>query len=411
MRTVAVDERRARLARRHHLASSARAATPVDAARSLIGFHATDPSSVYLAAAARIDGLDVAAVERALYDERTLVRMLGMRRTMFTVPIELMPVIDAACTWAIAARERKRLIQFVEAGGVTNDGARWLGDVEQATLAALAEHGEATANQLVAAVPALKAQVLVNEGKSYGGLIGVSTRVLTVMAAEGRIVRGRPRGSWISSQHRWAPLSAWLPEGLPPTTTVDAQVDLIRRWLGSYGPGTMADLRWWTGLTARDVSRALDGLAVTEVALDGAVGMLLTDDAEPVDARGDVEPWVALLPALDATVMGWKERDWFLGEHGPHLFDRNGNAGPTVWCDGRVVGGWGQHPDGEIVWVALEDVGREATEAIDRAAESTARFIGAARITPRFRTPVERDLGSSPSPREQPAWSERLADG
>ena len=38
------------------------------------------------------------------------------------------------------------------------------------------------------------------------------------------------------------------------------------------------------------------------------------------------------------TFMGWKERDWFLGEHAEPLFDRNGNAGPTVWRDGRVVG-------------------------------------------------------------------------
>jgi hypothetical protein len=390
MRAVEVDERRTRLARRHHLASDARAAGPVEASRSLIGFHASDPSSVYLAAAARVDSLDVATVERALYDERTLVRMLGMRRTMFTVPIELMPVIDAACTRAIAARERKRLIQFVEGGGVTTDGARWLRDIEQATQAVLDERGEATANQLVAAVPALEAKVLVDEGKPYGGLIGVSTRVLTVLAAEGRIVRGRPRGTWISSQHRWAPLRAWLPDGLPAMTTEDAQVELIRRWLWSYGPGTVADLRWWTGLTAHEVKRALDGLAVVEVALGASVGVLLAEDAEPVQPESGSEPWVALLPALDSTVMGWKERSWYLGEHGPRLFDRNGNAGPTIWCDGRVVGGWAQRGDGEVAWIDLEDVGREATAAIDRAADALVEFIGAARITPRFRTPLDR---------------------
>ena len=53
-----------------------------------------------------------------------------------------------------------------------------------------------------------------------------------------------------------------------------------------------------------------------------------------------IAPWVALLPGLDSTVMGWKERAWFLGGHQHALFDVNGNAGPTVWCNGRIVGGW-----------------------------------------------------------------------
>lgn len=54
------------------------------------------------------------------------------------------------------------------------------------------------------------------------------------------------------------------------------------------------------------------------------------------------------------TVMGWKERGWFLGKHGSELFDRNGNAGPTVWANGRVVGGWTQTANGEIRVELLE---------------------------------------------------------
>ena len=76
------------------------------------------------------------------------------------------------------------------------------------------------------------------------------------------------------------------------------------------------------------------------------------------------KPWVALLPSLDPTTMGWKERDWYLGDHGPALFDRNGNAGPTVWVDGRIVGGWAQRATGEVVYELLEDVGRAATTAV-----------------------------------------------
>jgi hypothetical protein len=104
------------------------------------------------------------------------------------------------------------------------------------------------------------------------------------------------------------------------------------------------------------------------------------------------EPWAALLPGLDPTVMGWFERGWFLGAHRPLLFDRTGNAGPTVWWDGRVVGGWAQRKDGEVVHRVLEDVGADAEAAIAAEVAALAEWVGAVRLTPRFRTPLEREL-------------------
>ena len=105
-------------------------------------------------------------------------------------------------------------------------------------------------------------------------------------------------------------------------------------------------------------------------------------------------PWVALLPALDPTVMGWAGRDWYLGPHRPALFDTNGNAGPTVWSDGRVVGGWAQRADGEVVVRFLEDAGAEARAAIEAEAARLGDWLGTVRITPRFRTPLELELRS-----------------
>jgi len=104
------------------------------------------------------------------------------------------------------------------------------------------------------------------------------------------------------------------------------------------------------------------------------------------------QPWVALLPALDPTPMGWSQRSWYLGDHAPALFDRSGNIGPTVWCDGRVVGGWAQRANGEVVYRLLEDIGGDADTAVDAAAGEVAGWIGEVRVTPRFRTPLEREL-------------------
>ena len=142
IRPVGVAERRARLAARHHLAPRAgrghdrRGSTVAD----IVGLHGTDPASVYLSAWART-GAGHADIEHALYAERTLVRMLGMRRTVFVVPVGLVPVIQAACTDQIAERMRRDLARRVEESGIAADGANWLKEVGEATVQALAARG------------------------------------------------------------------------------------------------------------------------------------------------------------------------------------------------------------------------------------------------------------------------------
>jgi winged helix DNA-binding protein len=404
MRRVTVEERRARLGRRHRLAPEARATDVVDVARSLVGLHATDPATVHRSALVRLAEPAIATVEDALYDQRAVVRMLGMRRTMFVVPDETVPVVQAACADAIAERERKRLVKEVEAAGVAaaGEGDAWVAAAHAAVHRELAARGPAFGAELSRAVPALQATYTYAEGKKYGGTMTFASRILNVLSMHGEIVRGRPRGTWASSQYRWAPVEAWLPHGIAELPRDEARVTLIRAWLAAFGPGTEADVKWWTGLTLGEVRQALAAVGPVEVDLDGASsggpGLLLADDVEPEPLpEPDSAPWVALLPPLDPTPMGWTERDWYLDPaHRPPLFDRSGNVGPTVWVGGRVVGGWGQRKggpdDGAVVYRLFEDVGADVVATIDAAADRLAGLHGDVRPIPRFRTPLEREL-------------------
>jgi hypothetical protein len=385
VRAVSVAERRTRLAVRHHLAPEARAATAADAAADLIGLHGTDPASVYLAAWARTSGVDLAAIENELYTERTLVRMLGMRRTVFVVPTALVPVIQCACTDQVAERLRRQLTEVVRAAGIAPDAEAWLKEVGEATAQVLADRGPATGAELARDEPRLRTQIVAAEDNPYGGAVNLTTRLLTLLSAEGLIVRGRPRGGWTSTQFTW---SAADRIELPAAA---ARAELARRWLLAFGPAPVSDLQWWTGWSAGLVRQALASLDVTEVDLAGAPGIMLAADER---AQDTVQPWPALLPALDPTAMGWRERAWYVGEHGPALFDRSGNIGPTAWWDGRIVGGWAQRKDCEIAVRLLEDTGSEASAALAAEAQRLREWIGTARITPRFRTPLERELAS-----------------
>jgi Winged helix DNA-binding domain len=373
------------LARRHHLAPEVPAAGAVELAGRLVGLHASDPASVFLAARARIPGFAPADLERAMYDEGALRKHLAMRRTLFVFPTELLPVVQAACTNRVLAAERKRLVRDVEQHGIAADGARWLAKAERATLKALAQ-GAATGAELSKAVPELRAKISIGEGRSWAANVGMTGRVLTVLAAAGRVVRGRPVGSWTSSRHRWA-LDA--DGSIPAMSESDASTELVRRWLESFGPATLTDLTWWTGLGVTKIRPAAAALGVVEVDLDGEPGVVLPDDLDPVPP---VAPWAAFLPTLDPTTMGWKRRDWYLGEHGPALFDTSGNAGPTVWWDGRVVGGWAQRPNGDVVYRLLEDVGTDAATAVEREAARLQEWLGSTLLTPRFPSPVGRTL-------------------
>ena len=124
MRRIEVAERRARLARRHRLAPGLRAGDVVEAARSLVCFHATDPASVYLSAWARVDGMTVDELDRALYVDRSLVKHLAMRRTLFVFPRETLGFAQAGASDRVAEVERRRLVRDVENAGLRKNGGR-----------------------------------------------------------------------------------------------------------------------------------------------------------------------------------------------------------------------------------------------------------------------------------------------
>src|SRR5262245_56017175 len=118
MQRIDAAERRRRIGARHALQQPRSKSELPGLADGMAGIHATDPASVYLELRARTNGLARADVERALYDDRTLVKVLGMRRTMFVVSPALAAVMHAATAVDIAVGERKRLYQMLEGAGI-----------------------------------------------------------------------------------------------------------------------------------------------------------------------------------------------------------------------------------------------------------------------------------------------------
>jgi hypothetical protein len=385
VREFTAEERRRRLISRQFLSLTD---SITHATAGLVGLHATDPATPFLSLWARCPGFVTAHLEEELYQSRSVVRHLAMRRTLWVVSADDLPIIQSAASNRVADNEHRRLVADLHKAGVAADGERWLATACSAMLDRLGRHGPLSSTELRSALPEIGGMYDPAPGKPWGGMVPVASRVLTVLSARGEIVRGPNDGGWTTSKPRWVPTTDWLGQR---TTPVDAVAELTRRWLLTFGPATAADVKWWFGTTLTAARKALSDIGAVEVVLGSGAGYVLPDDLE---IEPEVAPSAALLPGLDVTTMGWFDRDWYLGEHRGRVFDRNGNAGPTAWWNGRVVGGWYQDHEAHVQVQLLEDPGREGRRALKRRAAELTTWLDGVRIKPRFPSPLSKSVSA-----------------
>lgn len=388
-------ERRALLAARHLPTRAERVGRRVlDVADAVGPLHATDPSTAFLQVHARAD-VTVGDIEDVLYVDRLLLRHSTLRRTVHLLSLPMVAPAHRAYNHRLTRTARRQLHQRIasspDVGDV--DVAAWLARLEDDVVAAVAALDRPAGAEVAEAVPGLRATFHPAPEKPYSRPVRLTSYVLQLLVADGRIARDRPRGrDFTSSAWTYAPIERWLPDGIPPMAEAEAVAALVRHHVARFPAASVGDLAWWTGLPKGLVRRGVEQVGALPVDRDDATTGLVLPDDDLVGADLDDDPRVALLPALDATPMGVSERAWFLGDHGDAVFDRTGNIGPTVWCRGRVVGGWTQREDGEVVTRLLEDVGEEAAEAVDGLARRTQEWLGDVRVRWRFSSPLQREL-------------------
>lgn len=381
-------DRRRRVEHRHHLHRTA--ARPEDVVASVAALHSSDPVTPYLANWARVPGFGAEHLDNLLYEDKGVVRMHTVRQTLFLVGVADLPAFHAGGTVEIARKERAKLLKWLGPQMSEERATTWLGGLTEQILEVLTGE-ELTTREITDRVPELGHEITVGSGR-WQTTVPVSSRLLFLLAMEGVLVRGSPLGTWRSSQYRWARADGWLPR-LEVMDEADGRVGIVRRYLETHSPATFNDIKWWTGWTVGNTRAALAALDISEVELGGGeVGFILEGDHDRDTDSGSV----AFLPGLDSTTMGWKERDWYLGEYATALFDAAGNAGPTIWVDGRVVGGWGQSQDGTVVYDLLEELPRRKSDAVREEAARLGEWLGDQVVMPRFPSPVGRRLALSP---------------
>lgn len=390
-RLITNTERRRRLAHKHLLLPESRAVDLPSVVDAVVALHSSDPVTVYLSAAARLDNPSIDAIDRALYLERNVFRHHAMRRTLWVMGPETIGAAHLSSTVKIADAEERRLLTWLEGTPSISNPGDWLQMATRRIVDHLSTGSPASTREIGIALPDVAVPVQVAQGTRQTTIAGHS-RVLLLAALNGLVVRTRPQGTWIASNYIWDTAGRWGFPALGGQDPEQGAAAIMVRVLDRFGPCTLTDLKWWTGWTMTSTRKALADISAVEVALEsGTTGWVnAVDDAAPLEVP---EPWVALLPGLDPATMGWKERDWYLAaDVAAEVFDRNGNAGPTIWADGEVVGGWAQRANGDIAFDLHRDLTKEHRRLLQEATARMVEFLGDTRFSVRFPSPNQKQL-------------------
>jgi hypothetical protein len=386
-RLIGDAERRARLARRHALAPQHRVKDAVAATRAVTVLHATEPATPYLSLFARVDSFTRSDMDHALFEERSLIKQLAMRRTVFVFPRDLLSAAISSASARIASQEHGSLTKELERNQVASDGAAWLRAARRAVLERLSDGSELTATQLREEMAELAGRVSRYEHKPYGQVVHVAPRVVTWLGAAGDLVRGRNGSHWRVNRNLWTRMDRWLGKPIARVDTRLGYLALVETYLRKYGPVTERDLVWWFGATKSDMRQALVDLNAVQVRLEREqTGWVLPDDLDP---EPPVEPWAALLPALDPTALGWKERNFYLDpDFYPAIFDWSGNCGTTAWWNGKIVGAYVQDHSGRVELILPNNPGRAGRLGLNVEAKRLEDWLDGERVTAAYKSPL-----------------------
>lgn len=356
--------------RRHHLDERAPAGAVLAVTSRLCGLHAQVMSSAELTVWARVEDLDRRAVQRALWEDRTLVKTWAMRGTLHLLPAHELPLWYAALS---TSWQYLKPALWQKYFGITIDE---LDRLTEAIAAAL-DGRMMTREELAREVGRLTGSA------AFGAKLAESSwgTILRPAAFTGRLCFAPSLGQRV----RFTRPDTWLAAAPPPADPQAATATVTRRFLAAYAPATYRDLaRWWSGggvSTARQWIASL-GEEVTSVELDGAQAWMLAADARELPELSPNRS-VRLLPGFDQYVVAASRHAEHLlpGDFRRRVYRPQGWISPVLLVNGRMEGTWRHEIKGSRVEVAIDPFVKAPAwvrRAAGQEAERLAAFLGCA---------------------------------
>ena len=300
--------------------------SPEAVARVLIGLQAQDLSAAGLAVSARCDRSSHAGVVDRLYRQRSLVKLWGQRNTLHLYAVEDWPLVFGMFQDADTPFERSLAKKGVDVEAFRRSIDRFIH--------AMAAQGSFSYGDLETAALEL------GDVEVSGWSAGWGDLCLTV-ERRGPVCHAEPDAgtSRFAHQRQWLPNTSWQ-----PPEAEEAEPELARRYLASYGPATEEDLAYWAGVSQAIARRWLTGLSddVVEIHVDDTPMLLLADDIQQLTQRGDVDArWVRLLGKYDPLLLAHKNKDWIVDPTDrAKVWRSGGRVEAAVLVNRQIAGTW-----------------------------------------------------------------------
>lgn len=356
MTAVSLDQVRAFRLARQRLDRRAPPGSLLEVAGALFGVHAQLASSAELALWARIDGLRRDDVRDALEERRSLVKTWAMRGTLHLLRPDDLALIVAVLgpTWDDPGGA------WLRGHGVPEEHFHAIVRLVPRALGARPLTREELADSLAeAGGPELRERLL----SGWGALLKPS-------AHRGDLCFGPNRGRNVTfvRPHKWL-------GKLPGVAADEASRQVVRRFLGTYGPATADEFARWIGMRGAQPKRMLAALGpeAAEVDVEGRTATILTSDLDALRSAGRPKG-VRLLPAFDPLVVGTRPRSDLVAQtHEARIYRAQGWISPVVLVDGTAAGIW-KHERGRVELDLFGRVSKATRQAIDEEAELLRAF-------------------------------------
>jgi Winged helix DNA-binding domain len=355
----------ARRMARHALTAPSTDLGPAGIASVLCGAHAQVLGAAELSIGRRIAGATRADVQRALWEERTLVKTFGPRGTVHLLPTADLPMWTGALS-ALPSSVPKHPEPVRFTAEQADEVIAAIGD-------ALADE-ELTVDELTEAI--------VDRVGPWAGERTMEAfqdrwprwRQLTSTAAHRGVLSfgpNRGRNVTYTNPHRWLP-------GFRPDGGDAALRTLAARYLHSYGPATPQHFARWLNIPPRRAVELFDRLAggLQRVEVDGEPGWVTAGDTA---TPGQPHRGVRLLPYFDTFVVAGQPRErLFPGAAATRGLTPTGQAGnyPVLLVDGVVGGVWHQRRSGRKLAIIVEPL-RDLTATQRRQLDDEVDMVGA----------------------------------
>lgn len=339
-------------------------ASPVQAAKGLVGVQAQIQQAAGLSLWNRCPGMSDVVLDRLLHDSRSLVKIWGQRGTLHLFASEDWPLVVGSLSGRSSYWEGKS-----EASGMSGSHYRtMLTEVERL----LRESDSLGRRGLLSSGLPLPEWSYSPWGGIFSDLVRKGAACHTRKAeGEGRFV------------HRlnWLPDLEWKPPGHD-----EANRELVLRYVRTYGPAEEGDLAYWRGAKMADVRRWLRDL-------EDELEVVETEDGERWCQRGDAAElkerpprrgrWpLIMLYRFDPLLLGYRKREWVLDDRFRDRVSRIAGHIEGVVLDpkdGRICATWRYARTSTRLDVAVEPfiaLSTEKKRAIRSRAAGVADYFG-----------------------------------